>query len=354
MKTFKAKEAPGFFDVDLRMQWLKQKGDPLNRLNQVIDWEIFHPILESVLGVEAKAPGGRPPFEWLMMFKILVVQRFWALSDEQVEFWINDRLSFQRFLGLTLADKVPDGNTIWDFREKLVKADAIEKLFARFKEELAKKGMTAHEGKVVDATFVDVPKQRNSREENAKIKAGEVPEKWKDQPHKLSQKDVDARWTKKNQETHFGYKDHVKVNAKSKLIEEWKVTEASVHDSQAEGDLTKKGDGKMYGDSAYRSEDIEKDLAGKEIESQIHERAYRGQALTEEQEESNRRKSKIRARIEHVFGYMTQSMGGLYLEYIGKLRNTAAIGLINLIYNLARYEQIVRLKLLEPNVAGAG
>ena len=354
MKAFKTKTAPGFFDVELRIQWLTHKGDPLNRLNAVIEWEIFRPILETALGIEPKGPGGRPPFEWLMMFKILVVQRYWGLSDEQVEFWINDRLSFQRFLGLTLADKVPDGNTIWDFREKLVKDGAFERLFIRFKEELEKKGLVGNEGKVVDASFVDVPRQRNSREENATIKAGNVPAEWQDQAHKLSQKDVDARWTKKNQETHFGYKDHVKADAKSKLIEDWKATEASVHDSQVIADLTKKGDGEVYADSAYRSEAIEEDLAGKEVASQIHERAYRGKPLTEEQVENNRCKSRIRVRIEHVFGFMTQSMGGLYLRYIGKVRNTAAIGLINLIYNLARYEQIVRLDLMKPQPVETG
>ena len=175
MKTFKAKAAPGFFDFDLRIQWLTEKGDSLNRLNEVIAWEIFAPILEKALGVAPKGPGGRPPFAWLMMFKILIMQRFWGLSDAQVEFWINDRLSVQRFLGLTLADQAPDGNTIWDFREKLVKAGAIDPLFNRFKQELEKQGLMAQEGKVVDATFVDlpapqtsrqagVPKQRNRRE----------------------------------------------------------------------------------------------------------------------------------------------------------------------------------------------
>jgi len=354
MKPFKAKTAPGFFDVEMRIQWLEQKGDSLNRLNEVIEWEIFAPILEKALGVEPKGPGGRPPFAWLMMFKILIVQRFWGLSDAQVEFWINDRLSVQRFLGLTLADQAPDGNTIWDFREKLVKVGAIDPLFNRFKQELEQQGLRAQEGKVVDASFVDVPRQRNRREENVTIKAGKAPAEWTDQPHKRSQKDVDARWAKKNEETHFGYKDHVKVDAKSKLIEEWKVTEASVHDSQVIEDLTKKGDGEVYADSAYRSEEIEEDLAGKEVTSQIHERAYRGKPLTEEQIENNRSKSRIRVRIEHVFGFMTQSMGGLYLRYIGKARNTAAIGLINLVYNLARYEQIVRLDLMKPEPAGTG
>ena len=354
MKTFKKSEERGFFDVDFRKQWLEQKGDPLNRLNERIRWEIFDPILESAMKVEAKGPGGRPSFPWRMMFKILVFQRYWGLSDEQAEFWINDRLSVQRFLGLSLADKVPDANTIWDFREKLIQGGAFEKLFVCFKEALTQQGLIAKEGKVVDATFVDVPRQRNSREENEKIKAGEVPDAWKDHPHKMSQKDVDARWTKKNQEVHYGYKNHVKVDVKSKLIEDWKATEASVHDSQAMKDLSKRGDGTVYGDSAYRSEEIEKDLTDKGVASQIHERAYRGQSLTEQQIQNNRSKSRIRVRIEHVFGFMTQSMAGITLRYIGKVRNTAAIGLINLIYNMARCEQIQRLGLLRENLATTG
>ncbi len=115
--------------------------------------------------------------------------------------------------------------------------------------------------------------------------------------------------------------------------------------------LAAKGDGEVYADSAYRSAETEALLAEKQVTSRIHERAYRNRPLTEEQKESNRQKSKIRARIEHVFGFMSQSMKGFYLRYIGRRRNAAAIGLINLIYNLARYEQIVRLKLLPRNAA---
>jgi IS5 family transposase len=157
---------------------------------------------------------------------------------------------------------------------------------------------------------------------------------------------VDARWTKKNDERHYGYKNHVKADAQSKLIESYAVTDASVHDSQMLQPLMDGSEGDVYADSAYRSAEAEAMLAEKHITSQIHERANRNRPLSEEQKESNRLKSKVRARIEHVFGYMSQSMKGFYLRYIGRRRNAAAIGLINLIYNLARYEQIVRLKLL--------
>ncbi len=346
MKTYKASQIPGFFDVELRVQWLLAKGNPLSRLEAVIDWESFRPLLEAVGDKPAKGPGGPRPNDPLKMFKALLVQRFYNLSDEQTEYQINDRLSFQQFIGWTLADKIPDANTLWDFREALVQAGAFEKLFAHFDQQLHARGLLAQPGKLVDASFVDVPRQRNRREENATIKAGAVPEAWADQPAKQRQKDMDARWTKKNAEVHYGYKNHIKADAKSKLLERYAVTDASVHDSQMLTPLVEPSDGAVYADSAYRSAEVEEMLAQQQVTSQIHERAYRNRPLSEAQKESNRQKSKIRARIEHVFGYMSQSMKGFYLRYIGKRRNAGAIGLINLIYNLARYEQIVRLKLL--------
>ncbi len=294
-------------------------------------------------------------------FRPLRVQRFYCLSDEQTEYQINDRLSFQQFIGWTLADKIPDANTLWDyckrqrrlvglgFRKALIQAGAFEKLFALFDEQLRTCGWLAQPGSLVDANFVGVPRQRNTRDENAAIKGGDTPAEWAEQPAKQRQKDVDARLTKKTDERHYGYKNHVKADAKSKLIEKYAVTDASVHGSQMLEPLVDGTEGAVYVDSAYRS--VEAMLAAKQITSQIHERAYRNRPLSDEQQESNRQKSKRRARIEHVFGYMSQSMKGFYLRYIGERRNAAAIGLINLIYNMARYEQIVRLQLLPLRAA---
>src|ERR1051326_4240828 len=130
MKTYKTSQTPGFFDVELRVQWLLAKGNPLSRLDTVIDWESFRPLLEAAWDKPAKGPGGPRPHDPLKMFKALLIQRFYNLSDEQAEYQINDRLSFQPFIGWTLADKVPDANTLWDFREALVEAETFAKLFA--------------------------------------------------------------------------------------------------------------------------------------------------------------------------------------------------------------------------------
>jgi IS5 family transposase len=163
MPTCKAPQAPGFFDVELRVQWLLTKGNPLSRLDAVVDWEWFRPLLDAALVKPAKGPGGRPPHDRLKMFKTLVVQRFYNLSDEQTEYQVSDRLSFQQFIGWTLADKAPDANTIWDFREALIQADVFEQLFELFGQRLQERGLLAQPGKLVDASFVDVPRQRNPR-----------------------------------------------------------------------------------------------------------------------------------------------------------------------------------------------
>ena len=344
MQKYIQRKNPGLFDYDNRLEELSQSEPPLYRLDKRIDWEIFRKDLEGLVSKEPAGAGGRPRHDVVMMFKVLVLQRYYSLSDEQAEFQIADRLSFQKFIGLTLADKVPDEKTIWVFRNEIGKG--VRRLFDRFEQQLRASGLIGKEGKIIDASFVDVPRQRNSRDDNDKIKKGEVPESFIKNENVGEQKDVDARWTKKGNETHYGYKDHVKADAKSKLIEDYVVTDASVHDSQTTDELVKKGDGELHADSAYRSEDIEAMLKKKCVRSQIHERAYRGKPLTEGQKQSNRVKSKIRVRIEHIFGQMTNSMSdGLKQKYIGLKRNAVGIGLLNLVYNMLRYEQIMRLQL---------
>jgi hypothetical protein len=160
------------------------------------------------------------------MFKVLILQAMHSLSDERCEYLIKDRLSFMRFLGISVADAVPDANTIWTFREGLKRAGAVDVLFRRFDELLRASGFLAMSGQIVDATIVAAPKQRNTQEEKQALRDGRIPEDWKDKPAKLAQKDCDARWTIKYTKAKpkedgvpqvdlaipaFGYKNHIAI-----------------------------------------------------------------------------------------------------------------------------------------------
>jgi transposase len=235
----------GLFDRDETSEKLSKLGNPLEKLHKIIDFNIFRQELEAtMINHDKKSPKGCKPYDVVMMFKIILLKRFYNLSDEQAEYQINDRLSFKDFLGLKSGDKVPDSRTIWLFQENLIQKNLEEKLFEKFHKFLEDLGLFVNEGKIVDACFVEVPRQRNKKEENEKIKAGEGAALWNDQPKKKSQKDIDARL------------------------------------------------------------------------------------------------------CEHIFGFITNSMNDLYIQAIGFQRAKGIIGLINLVYNMCRYEQIVRLKLL--------
>jgi len=334
-----------FFAETNRLQRLSNMGDPLEKVAKHIDFEIFRPLLLKSLELDKKirTNGGRPPFDCILMWKMVLLQQWYGISNDSVEFQINDRLSFQRFLGLGLNEKVPDANTLWDFKEALANKNIDRQLFDMFESMMEEQGVITRTGSLVDASFVDVPRQRNSRDENKTIKEGNVPDEWQENTpkakHKLSQKDTDARWTKKNNETHYGYKDHVKVDKDSKMIVDFSVTDASVHDSKELAGLIDEDDDIVYADSAYVGEDLENEIKGDhpEIDLRFIKRAYRNNPLTDEVKLENKEHSKVRVRVEHVFGYMTMSMGGMFIRTVGDVRANAEIARKNLAYNLRRF-----------------
>jgi len=339
----------GLFDEQETHQKLSYIGNPLEKISKVIGFEMFREILEAkLLNQNKKNNAGAKPFDVVMMFKILILQRYYGLSDTQIEYQILDRLSFKKFLGLESGDKVPDEKTVWAFREKITNEGLVEDIFSQFTKHLESKGLIMNEGKMVDASFTVAPRQRNTRNENKKIKEGNGDELWNDKPSKKRHKDIDARWTKKNGETFFGYKNHAKVDTKSKFIDNYEVTDASVHDSQPLDNLLTEDDAgqDFHADSAYTGEDQEKVISKYEMNNLVHEKGYRNKPLTEEQKASNKKKSKTRARVEHVFGFMEQSMKGLVVRSVGITRAKGIIGLINLTYNLFRYEQVIRLNII--------
>jgi transposase, IS5 family len=342
MKKYKRHRDYGFFDQDIRLTKLSELGDPLERLNASIDFEIFRNLLETNLSKIAKGKGGRKPYDYVLMFKILILQRYYNLSDDQIEYQINDRMSFMRFLNLTISDDIPDSKTVWNFREQLIDLKLVDDLFALFLKELAQLNFIINEGKIIDASFIEVPKQRNSRAENAEIKSGNIPESFDENSNKKSQKDLDARWTKKNNVSYYGYKNHIKVDTKSKLIVKYEVTDASVHDSQVLENLLDKNDSHedFHGDSAYRGKKQQDIISQKEMIDKTCKKGYKNSPLTDQDNAINKEKSRIRSRVEHVFGFMEGSMNGMNLNAIGIKRIQGLVGLMNLTYNMFRKIQI--------------
>lgn len=330
---------PGFWDLEERQSKLNQKKDLLVRLNEIIAWETFRPLLEQLHDKPRKSKAGRKPIDEIVMFKLLILQQLYNISDEELEYQVSDRLSFMQFLNFGLADEVPDATTVWLFRKQLTEQGLIELLFERFDEFLIEQGYTAKGGQIIDATLIPVPQQHNSNDGNKQIKQGETPASWQDNPHKRRQKDTDARWTKKGGKSYFGYKDHICIDVEHGLIRRYAVTDASVHDSQVLGQLLDEDNDRdqIWADSAYRSQAIEETLELIGFESQIHERGYRNHPLTKEQKLSNRAKSRIRAKVEHIFGSWVMQMGGKLMRSIGIVRAKTQLGLKNLTYNLLRY-----------------
>jgi IS5 family transposase len=238
-----------------------------------------------------------------------------------------------RFLGLDITDRIPDAKTIWLYEEKLSNEQAGKKLFDVFFDELDKLGYITRSGSIVDASFIKAPKRKNTKEQREKLKNGEIPEEWDDpeHPQKLMQRDKDGAWVKKNEQTCFGYKDTVKVDADSKLITDYRVTSASVSDVKAAEGIFTPDDNIAYGDAAYPSLELPEGVA-----DMFCEKAERNHPLTDEQKKNNKAKAKRRCRVEHVFGGMEQSVGGKTIRSKSGTRALFGISMLNLLYNMRR------------------
>lgn len=345
----------GFFDLQDRYAQLSKSGDPLERLADAVEFEPFRNRLNKALKRSAKVKGGRPAYDPVLMFKVLILQSLYTLSDEQTEFQIRDRLSFQRFLGIGIGDPVPDATTVWLFREHLTKAGAVEKLFQLFDSRLEEAGYLAMSGQILDASVVRAPRQHLNDEEKAAIKDGKsAAEIWPDDPAKAAQKDTDARWTVKFSKAKpaeddnkrlvdiaipvFGYKSHIGIDRRHGLIRTWTVTDAAAHDGARlrEGlvDPTNTAS-PVWADTAYRSSANEAFLKHRGRTSHIHRKKPKGKPMSKRTAKANAKKSKVRARVEHVFARQ-KSVMGLVIRTIGIARAKTKIGLANLAYNMKR------------------
>ena len=342
---------PGFFDLDRRYAALSAAGDPLERLAMVVDFELFRAELETALERSDRSKGGRPPYDAVLMFKVLVLQTLYTLSDDQTEYQIRDRLSFMRFVGLALEDRVPDAKTLWLFREQLTRAGAIERLFARFDVVLRDAGYLAMGGQIVDATVVPARRPRLTRGEKATIKDGGVPEGWS--PAKRAQMDTEGRWTLKRGRKRsaapsartrselvipvFGYKNHLGIDRRHGFIRSFAVTDAARHDGRQLGRLLdpKNTASAVWADSAYRSAANVALLARRGLVPQFQRPKPRGRSMPPHIMRGNASRARVRVAIEHVFAAQKCRLG-LVIRSVGLARATARLGLANLVTNMTR------------------
>lgn len=332
----KKRPTRSLFDEQHKHQKLEQINDVLPRLSRMVDWEAFRAQLDAALPARDPKKGGQPPYDRVMMFKIIVLLELYGLSAEAMEYQINDRASFQKFLSLEPQHQVPDATTIRLFAEQLTKAKAMEQLFAAYRARLSAARLVINEGKIIDASMVHAPVQHNSRDENDRLKNEEIPANWS--ARKKAQKDLDAKWTKKHGKSYHGYKNHVKVDAGSKLIDHYVVTTASVADGDMAWELLDPQDKgqELHGDKGYDWAEVKRGVRKARMKCRILKQARRNTPLTERQKRINTERSRVRARVEHVFGSMNKQLHGLSVRCIGLVRATFRVGLTNLCYNILR------------------
>lgn len=302
------------FSLSDYLEALSKEGDPLEVLQQTVDFEYFRAWLVEGLGYGDGAKGGRPPFDPVMMFKALILQAQHNLSDARMEFMIRDRLSWLRFLGLSLGDRTPDENTIRHFRNRLTETGTLKRVMKAFDWQLQKKGYIPMSGQIVDASLVPAPKQRNTEGEREAIKSGmSAKEIWPDEPNKAAQKDIDARWTLKigGKVRYradgtplpmialpvFGYKSHISIDRRFGFIREMAVTSASAADGRLLRQVVSMDNtgSEVWADSAYRSKRNEKWLSDRMLTSRIHRRKPKGKPMPKTTARANAAKSSIRA-----------------------------------------------------------
>lgn len=347
MTARKHRPVSGLFDSETLLEQVAATDHPLFRLNKLVEWERFMPIIHKALSREAKGPGGRPTYDRLMMFKIMVLKHLYNIPDGQMEQRLLGDLFFRVFLGLTFADPTPDEKTIWDYQNKLSEAGVILELFDAFDAQLQENGFIAKEGIILDATITPVPVQHFTKEEKEALDKGETPKSWMEKPAIARQRDTEAAWTKKHKRSYFGYKNHIKIDRKAKLIRSFEVTPANDHDSQLVGTLIDKEQDageEMHGDLGYVGKRIGKTLRRNKIKDRRHVKSWTDTPLSEYQTKQNNKKSKIRSRVEHVFGAMKMKMGDITVRTIGRIRATFVLGMRNIIYNMCRCDFLTREK----------
>src|SRR3989338_6855092 len=290
-----------FSQFILREQYEKVKGlgDRLELMKGQIDWNPFIPLVRKVF-YDDKEVGGRPHTDEIIVVRSMLLQSWYGLSDQELEFQCHDRLSFRNFLGF--PETIPDFSTIWRIRDNLKEAEIDEKIWAELQQQMDKKGYQIRKGVIQDASFIeaDLGRKRYYKEKQAEKKGEKIEYSEKQEQHI----DRDSSFSVKNGQVHHGYKSHIKLDVGNHLIREAEVTTASIHDGDI--DLVKKGDGAAYRDKGY----FGKKISAKCVEDKTMKRATRAGKLNGSEQKRNKAISRIRAPGERPFGVIKRVFNG--------------------------------------------
>jgi transposase, IS5 family len=335
------------FATERREQKLEQFTGVLDRLQSLVDWRGLAKAVNDATGREAPQPkGGRPPYPTEAMLKIVVLQQLYGnLSDEQMEYALLDRLTWQRFVGLRHARDLPDARTLWAFKELIAQGGGATVLFEIVGEQLARAGLKAKGGQIIDATIVTVPKADLTKEEKEAVKDGKTPEDWN--AKQVAHKETDARWTAKHDTWFFGFKAHVNADQEHKLIRALVITPANVDDrvpleQLIDASEARKQEGQtVHADRGYHGHGTRELLKKLGLNDGVARKDDPNRHDQTEVHARNQRLSKIRARVEHVFGGWEKTMGKS-IRCIGLTRATSQITLQAMVYNLRRWVTLDR------------
>jgi IS5 family transposase len=336
MKSKQMTFADAMMGMSRRRKVSKALGT-LKTISDFVDWRALVEIV-SVLDKSQTGKGGRPPIDFEVKLKMIFLQSAFNLSDEELEDQLIDRLSFQQFVGLSFDEEIPDFTTIWHFKEGLIKSNLMNAVFAQINSDIARHGLILKKGTMADATLI----QSSTRPLSNK-KRDELVE----QPSK--QIDVEAKSTVKNGKKHFGYKGHIGVDVESKIIRRRTFTAANVHDSQELENLLSGDEQSIWGDKAYQSKATKQKARAKGIYSGILDKAARRRKLSSKQEKRNRQKSRVRAAVEHPFGFMKKKLKMTVAAAKTKARNALRFDMACIIYNISRATFLLKRKFTEQN-----
>ena len=309
-----------------KRQKRSRSDERLKKIEAFVDWDKLEGICKQAF---SGTKLGRPTIPIKISLKCLILQYLYNLSDPELEDALIDRFSFQRFLGISFDEEIPDFTTHWRFRERLIKAKLLDKIFEAVLKELEKRKIILRKGTLIDATLVEAarkPGKRNKGEDDSSEGSG----------INQSQRDRDATRTKKGNKYYYGYKGHIGVDQGSNVSRKRSFTSACVHDSQEMDKLVSGDERSVFADKAYAKDDLKRQYRKDGVYCGVLDKGRRGRPLGKKQKKANRKKSGVRNAVERPFAYFKKTLGYRVVRYVNLKRNELHFTFLCIIHNIQR------------------